>query len=67
MRAGDISLVAPFRYAGLLMALLIGFAVWGEVPNLLAWFGIALLMGAGLYVLNSERTKSRAALDAAPE
>lgn len=67
MRAGDISLVAPFRYAGLLIALVIGFVIWGEIPNVLAWFGIALLMGAGLYVLNNERSKSRAALDAAPE
>ena len=67
MRAGDISLVAPFRYAGLLIALAIGFVIWGEIPNLLAWFGIALLMGAGLYVLHNERTKSRAGLDAAPE
>lgn len=67
MRAGDISLIAPFRYAGLLMALIIGFLVWGEVPNLLAWCGIALLMGAGLYVLHNERFKSRAALESAPE
>ena len=60
MRAGDISLIAPFRYAGLLIALIIGFLVWSEVPNLLAWCGIALLMGAGLYVLHNERFKSRA-------
>lgn len=61
MRAGDISLIAPFRYAGLLIALIIGFLVWSEVPNLLAWCGIALLMGAGLYVLHNQRFKSRAA------
>ncbi len=67
MRAGDISLIAPFRYAGLLIALVIGFVVWGEIPNVLAWCGIALMMGAGLYMLHNERAKSRAALDAAPE
>ncbi len=67
MRSGDISLIAPFRYAGLLIALAIGFAVWGEVPNRLAWCGIGLLMGAGLYMLHNERSKRRAALEAAPE
>lgn len=67
MRAGEISLIAPFRYTGLLIALIIGFAVWGEAPNALAWGGIALLVGAGLYMLVSERSRSRAALEAAPE
>lgn len=67
MRAGEISLIAPFRYTGLLMALIIGFAVWGETPNVLAWGGIALLVGAGLYMLVSERSRSRTALEAAPE
>ena len=67
MRSGEISLIAPFRYAGLLVALSIGFVVWGEAPNRLAWGGIALLMGAGLYMLHNERSRSRAALEAAPE
>lgn len=67
MRAGEISVIAPFRYTGLLIALVIGFVVWGETPNLLAWAGIALLVGAGLYVLLSERSRSRAVLEAAPE
>jgi drug/metabolite transporter (DMT)-like permease len=57
MRAGEMSVIAPFRYAGLLFALLLGFVVWGDVPNPLAWAGIALLVGAGLYVLHSERRR----------
>ncbi len=54
MRNGEMSLVAPFRYVGLLFAILLGFVVWGDVPNLLAWAGIALLVGAGLAVLHGE-------------
>mgnify|MGYP001016391183 CR=1 FL=1 len=54
-RSGDLSLVAPFRYSGLLVALLLGWAVWGDVPNALAWAGIALLLGAGLYLLRHGR------------
>jgi drug/metabolite transporter (DMT)-like permease len=57
MRAGDMTLVAPFRYVGLLFALLLGYLVWGEVPNLLAWAGIALLVGSGLHLILRERSR----------
>lgn len=68
MRAGDVSVVVPFRYAGLLAALSIGFAVWGEIPNGLAWLGIALLFAAGLYMVVSERSRARERLlESAPE
>jgi drug/metabolite transporter (DMT)-like permease len=53
MRSGEMSLVAPFRYTGLLFALVLGFLVWGDVPNALAWAGIALLVGAGIVVLHA--------------
>lgn len=66
MRSGEMSLVAPFRYSGLLFALVLGFAVWGDVPNVVAWGGIALLVGAGVVVLHGER-RGRPALEAAPD
>jgi len=55
MREGDVSLVAPFRYTALLFALAIGWIVWGDVPNLLAWAGIVLLVGAGVTMLRGGR------------
>lgn len=66
MRSGEMSLVAPFRYTGLLFALVLGFLVWGEVPNALAWAGIALLVGAGIVVLHGER-RAAAPLEAAAD
>lgn len=57
MRHGEMTLVAPFRYSGLLFALLLGYSVWGDVPNGLAWSGIALLIGSGLYVLHNEKRR----------
>lgn len=54
-RQGEFSVVAPFRYTGLLCALVIGYWVWGDVPNTLAWGGIGLLIGAGLFMLRRER------------
>lgn len=55
VRAGDMSVIAPFRYSGLLFALVIGWAVWGDIPNLLAWIGILLVVGAGLAMLRARR------------
>lgn len=57
MRAGEMSVIAPFRYTGLLFAIVLGWLVWGDVPNALAWGGIALLVAAGLYVLHGERAR----------
>lgn len=51
MRGGEMSLIAPFRYTGLLFALVLGWALWGDVPNALARVGIALIVGAGLAML----------------
>lgn len=50
-RSGELALVSPFRYSGLLMAVALGWLLWGEVPNALAWAGIALVMGAGWTLL----------------
>ena len=56
-RSGDLSVVAPFRYVGLLCALVLGWLVWGDVPNALGWLGIALLLAAGLYLIERERAR----------
>ena len=67
LRDGEMSVIAPFRYSGLLFALGLGYAIWGDVPNALAWSGIALLVAAGLYMLHHERQRQRAALEAASD
>jgi drug/metabolite transporter (DMT)-like permease len=54
-RAGDISAVAPWRYTGMLWAILLGWLLWRELPDALAWGGIALLVAAGLYLMRRER------------
>lgn len=59
MRHGELSVVAPFRYTAILWALLLGYLVWGDVPNALAWTGIALLVGSGLYIFHREQVRRR--------
>jgi drug/metabolite transporter (DMT)-like permease len=56
-RAGDVSVIAPFRYTGLLWAIVLGWLVWGDVPDAPAWGGIALLIAAGIYLIRRERMR----------
>lgn len=52
---GEISVMGSFRYSSILWALAIGYVIWGEVPNTLAFAGIAVIVGSGLYILHRER------------
>ncbi|WP_242650610.1 DMT family transporter [Cognatiyoonia koreensis] len=64
MRIGDVSAVAPFRYTSLLVALVIGVVVFGELPNTIALVGAAIVVATGLFTLYREgraRRKIRAA------
>ena len=54
-RMADMSVIAPFRYMGLLTAVVAGFVIWGDVPNGMAWCGMLLLVGAGLLMLRLNR------------
>jgi drug/metabolite transporter (DMT)-like permease len=60
MRHGEMSAVAPFRYVGLLVAVLLGWLVWREVPNALAWGGMALMVGSGLFLMLEGRRRAAA-------
>ena len=59
MRAGDVSFIAPFRYTGLLWALLLGWFVFGDWPAPLTLLGAALIVATGLFTLYRERQSMR--------
>lgn len=59
MRLGDISFVAPFRYTGLLWAILLGFLVFGDVPDLPMIVGATIVVGSGLFTLYREKVAGR--------
>lgn len=54
MRHGEVSVVAPFRYSIILIAILLGYLVWGQLPDLMASAGIVLIIASGLYVFYRE-------------
>ncbi|ESR26752.1 DMT family transporter [Lutibaculum baratangense] len=60
MRSGELSTVAPFRYAIILFALTYSYIFWGEIPNAVAMVGIFLVVASGIYVFHREgRAKRR--------
>ena len=54
-RFADASVVAPFDYASMLFALLIGYFVFSEVPTMQMLIGAALVIVAGLIIILRER------------
>ena len=65
-RVAEASVVAPFEYTGLIWSVLLGFLVWNEWPDAVSWFGIAIIIAAGLFILHREReVKRRRAAQAA--
>ena len=59
MRVGEIAAIAPFRYSGLVWALILGWLVFGEWPDLLTIAGAAIVAGAGMFTLYRERRQAR--------
>jgi drug/metabolite transporter (DMT)-like permease len=54
-RYGTASLVAPFDYTSMLWALLLGYWLFGELPDTLVYVGASIVTGAGLFVIGRER------------
>lgn len=59
MRVGEIAVIAPLRYSGLLWALILGWLVFGEWPDLLTIAGAAIVAGAGMFTFYRERRQAR--------
>ena len=63
--AADASAMMPFDFVRLPFAALIGFLVFGEVPDLWTWVGAAIIFGASAYIAHREaRIASRLRLAA---
>jgi drug/metabolite transporter (DMT)-like permease len=55
-RSGETTLLAPFEYAGIVWTTALGAFIWAELPDGWDFAGIAVLVGAGLYIWHREVT-----------
>ncbi len=53
------SVIAPFEYIGLPLAIFWGIVVFQDYPDPLVWVGISLIVGAGLYTVYREAMRGQ--------
>lgn len=46
----DMGILAPFGYAEIVSATVIGFFMFRDVPDVVAWLGISIIIGSGLLI-----------------
>jgi drug/metabolite transporter (DMT)-like permease len=66
-RLSEAAFAAPFEYISMPMAILWGVTVFGTWPDRVAWVGIALILGSGLYLVWREARKGREVASDAPK
>lgn len=54
-----IAVIAPFEYSSMIWAAAIGYVFWGEVPDQWVWFGTAIVVASGLFILYRETLRRR--------
>ena len=55
MRVGDVALVAPFRYASLVAAIILGWVVFAQLPDIYTMAGSTIVVLTGIYTFHRER------------
>ena len=58
-RYGQVSMLAPLDYTGLVWAVLLGALVWGDLPTPMMLDGSAIVVTCCLYVLRSGRDSAK--------
>ncbi|MEM9278019.1 MAG: DMT family transporter [Pseudomonadota bacterium] len=62
----EASIVAPFEYIALPMAVLWGILIWGDWPELNAWIGIFMIIGSGIFMIYRENRRNKEIASAVP-
>ena len=59
LRWGPVSLVLPMDYSTIIWTTLLGWALWGVLPEETTWIGAALIILSGLYIAWREHARAR--------
>lgn len=57
--SAQVSALGPYSYGAIIWSMLLGWAVWGDIPALSTLLGAALIVAAGLYILHREWQRRR--------
>ena len=64
-RQGDVSIIAPFEYTSMILGIIVGYLVFGDVPTIHMIVGGAIVIASGTFIiwrehrLGLERSKAR--------
>ena len=56
-----VGIVSPLKYMTIVFSGTIAYLVWGEIPDLQSFCGIAIIIASGLYTMHRELQRSKAA------
>ena len=54
-RHAEVSTVAPFEYTSMILAIVVGYLAFGDVPTVHMLIGGAIVVGAGIFIIWRER------------
>ena len=58
-RYGEATLVAPFKYSGIIWAGILGYLIWGHIPDSSTIIGGCIVIMSVVYILNRERVRHK--------
>ena len=61
LRYAEAAVAAPFRYSAIVWAGVLGFLIWGDLPDAWAVTGTGIVIASGLYILHREYVRRRVA------
>lgn len=59
MRIGEVAYIVPYRYTNLIWAIILGYLIFGEVPDSFTVLGSGIVIAMGLYTLYREVVSRR--------
>jgi drug/metabolite transporter (DMT)-like permease len=66
LKLAPASVVVPYQYSMIVWAVIFGFVVFGDVPEVATIVGAAIIIGAGFYIYLRERDLGRASTEVNP-
>lgn len=59
--------LAPLHYSEIVVAVALGYLIFGDFPNPMTWAGIAVIVASGLYIIHRERMSARVMAQGVPQ
>jgi drug/metabolite transporter (DMT)-like permease len=66
-RYAEASMIAPLDYTNLIMAVILGYLFFGEIPAISVWIGAPLVVAAGMIILWREYSLRKQLSSPVPE